>query len=138
MRHQSQGFEQFPIVKSYSLEEETFLKTPGPVPFRDFPRGSHVVNSNVIYNVKQNYGLSLKFKARIASYGNGDDIKNRLASDCITCLPSGLLIADSISSSFVWTVYRADVKVTFLQTGTVCCDVYFKPPQESRMRSTRI
>lgn len=36
----------------------------------------------------------------------------------------------------MYIMYKADVKAAFLQNGDATYDVYLKPPQESKMRST--
>lgn len=138
MRHQAQGFEQFPLVKSYRIEKDTFLKTVYTVPNSEVPLDANVINSHVLYKIKQDYDSSLKLKARIAPHRNEDDLKNVLKSDCTTCPPTGLRIVQPIASLLGWKLYKADVKAAFLQTGTASRDVYVKPPKESRMRSTHM
>lgn len=137
MRHQVQGFEQYPLVNACAREEETFLKTARVVYHRDIPADANVINSHTLYKVKQNDG-SLKLKVRIAPHGNEDDLKTTLSKDCATCPPTGLRILESIASLFGWALYKADVKAAFLETGAAERDVYVKPPVESRMRATHV
>lgn len=136
--HQAQGFDQFPLVNAYKAEEETFLKTVRPVSKCKIPPASNIINSHVLYKVKQNDDGTLKLKARIAPHGNEDDLKELLSKDCTTCPPTGLRILESIASLFAWTLYKADVKAAFLQTGTAQRDVYVRPPRESKMKGSHL
>ena len=138
LRHQAQGFDQYPLLNAYKAEEETFLKTVRPVTHDKVPKGSNVISSHTLYKVKQNDDGSLKLKARIAPHGNEDDMKNILSKDCTTCPPTGLRILESIASLFSWKIHRADVKAAFLQTGEAQRNVYVRPPKESQMKSTHL
>lgn len=138
LRHHAQGFDQFPLVNAYKAEEETFLKTARPVPKDKIPPSSNIISSHTLYKVKMNDDGSLKLKARIAPHGNEDDLKDTLSKDCSTCPPTGLRILESIASLFGWTLYKADVKAAFLQTGLAQRDVYVRPPRESEMKGTHL
>lgn len=136
--HEAQGFDQFPLVNAYKAEEETFLKTVRPVLKSKVPPSSNIINSHVLYKIKQNDDGSLKLKARIAPHGNEDTLKDLLTKDCTTCPPTGLRILESIASLFGWTLHKADVKAAFLQTGTAQRDVYVRPPKESKMKGSHL
>lgn len=81
MKHQAQGFEQYTLNKSYDAEETSFLNTVKIVPHSDVPSDANIVNSHVLYKVKNNDDGSLKLKARIAPHCNEDDLKDFLTSD---------------------------------------------------------
>lgn len=138
IKHQAQGFEQFPVINSYNAEEESFLKTVQLPPRSQFPHGANSISSHTLYKVKQNYDVALTLKARIAHHGNEDDLKHLLNKDCPTCPPTGLRVLDSISSLCGWTVYNADVKAAFLQTRKAYGDVYVRPSRESGMKATHM
>lgn len=138
MRHEAQGFEQCVLDKSFSDEEETFLKNVKVIFRADLPSDANVVNSHVLYKVKHNDDGSLKLKARIAPHGNEDALKEIFTKDCTICPPTGLRIVESVASLLGWNVYKADVKSAFLQTGSAERQIYVKPPRESKMRSTHL
>ena len=138
LKHQAQGFEQFSLVNSYRDEEATFLKTVSVVPRSEVPSDANVINSHVLYKLKDNDDGSLKLKARIAPHGNEDNLKDILASDCSTCPPSGLRILQSVATIKKWTIYKADAIAAFLQTGKAQRQVYVKPPNESSMRRSHL
>lgn len=48
LRHQAQGFEQFPLVNSRKTEEETFLKTVNIVPKHSVPHGANVISNHAL------------------------------------------------------------------------------------------
>jgi len=125
-------------VKAYDAEEETFIKTVEIVARDDVPDHANVINSHVLYKLKQNDDGTLKLKACIAPQGNEDDLKDVLNSDCSTYPPTELRIVESIASLFGWKMYKADVKAAFLQTGSAGRDVYVKPLRESGMKSTHL
>lgn len=138
LRHDAQGFDQFPLVTAFKTEEETFLRTVKQVAKKDVPAGANIISSHTIYKVKQYDDSSLKLKARIAPHGNEDDLKNELHKDCSTCSPTGLRILESVASLHGWTVYKADVTVAVLQTGIAQRDVYARPPKESQTKTTHL
>ncbi len=138
LKHQAQGFEQFPLINSYKHEEENFLKTVQLVPITQIPSHANVINSHTLYKLKQDDDGNLKLKARIAPHGNEDDLKDKLSKDCATCPPTGLRIVESIASLHAWTLYKADVKAAFLQTGSADRDVYVRPPRESHLKTTHV
>lgn len=39
---------------------------------------------------------------------------------------------------FGWTIFKADVKAAFLQTGEAQRDVYVLPPKENQMKFTHL
>ena len=117
------------MINSYRLEEDTFVKGVEVVAIDEVPDGANIINSHVLYKVKQNDDGSLKLKARIAPHGNEDDMKNLLVSDCTICLPTGLRIVESIASLNGWKLLKADVKAAFLPTGYASRDFYVKPPK---------
>jgi len=92
LKHQAQGFEQYSLSKAYDAEEETFIKTIKIIPRDDVPADANMVNSHVLYKVKQNEDGSLKLKARITPHGNEDDLKIVLPLDCAICPPTGMRI----------------------------------------------
>ena len=136
LKHEAQGFDQFPLFNSYRTEEESFMKTVRPVPIQDVPQYGNIISSHTLYKVKRSDDGSLLLKARIAPHGNEDDLKNVLSKDCSTCPPTGLRIVESIAAIKGWTIYKADVKAAFLQTGEAHRDVYVRPPRDSKMKST--
>lgn len=138
MKHQAQGFDQFPIVNAFQREQDKFLKTVRPVLKNKVPAGSNIIGSHTLYKVKTNNDGSLKLKARIAPHGNEDDLKFVLNKDCSTCPPTGLRILESIASVHGWRVYKADVSAAFLQTGKAERDVYVRPPRESPAKTTHL
>jgi len=77
-KHQAQGFEQFPLVKAYDAEEETFIETVKIFARDDVPDHANVINSHFLYKLKQEDDGTLKLKARIAPHGNEDDLKDVL------------------------------------------------------------
>lgn len=138
LKYRAQGFDQYPLVNSYTVEEETFLKTACSVYHRYVPQGANVINSHTTYKVKKNDDGTLKLKARIAPHGNEDNLKDILSKDCTTCPPTGLRVLESIVSLHRWKLYKADVTAAFLQTGAADRGVYVRPPTESRMRSSHM
>lgn len=70
LKHQAQGFEQFPLINSYKQEEETFLKSAEIIPSHKIPAGANIISSHTLYKVKQEDDGSLIMKARIAPHGN--------------------------------------------------------------------
>lgn len=100
MKHQAQGFEQYPLVNSYAIEEKTFLKTARSLYHRYVPDGANVIISHTLYKVKHNNDGTLKLKARKAPHGNEDDPKHLLSKDCSMCPPTGLCILESSASLF--------------------------------------
>ena len=65
LKHEAQGFEQFPLVNAFAKEEVTFLKTVRSVPKDRVPSGSNIIGSHTLYNVKRCDDGVLKPKARI-------------------------------------------------------------------------
>lgn len=53
LRHQNQGFEQFPTVNSYKTEEETFLKTVKIVLKHNVSHGANAISSHTLYKIKK-------------------------------------------------------------------------------------
>jgi len=94
LKHQAQGFEQFPLINAYQREEGTFLKTARIIPKDKSTSGANIIGSHTLYKVKHNDDGSLKLKARIAPHGNEDDIKHMLNKDCTICPPTGLRIVE--------------------------------------------
>lgn len=76
MRHHAQAFDQFVIANAYAAEEAEFKKTVEVVNRSSVPKGSNVISSHVIYNVKIQDENSLKLKAHIAPHGNEDSVKS--------------------------------------------------------------
>lgn len=138
MRFQAQGFEQYPLRNAYEKEEGEFYKTIKVVPISELPTDANIVNSHVLYKVKHNDDQSLKLKARIAPHGNEDDIRNTLTKDCASCPPTGIRTVQSIATLKRWKLVLGDVKSAFLKTGEAERDVYVKPPQESKMRTSHV
>lgn len=136
MKYQAQGFDQFPMINAYQIEEENFLKTVKIVPISDVPDGANVIGSHVLYKVKKNDDESLKLKSRIAPHGNEDDLKEELTTDCAVISPLGLRIVQSIAALFGWPIDLGDVKTAFLKSGEAEREVYVIPPNESGMRAT--
>lgn len=52
LRHQAQGFDQFPIVNAYQVEDNALKKNVCVVKRCNVPPGSNVTSSHVIYKVK--------------------------------------------------------------------------------------
>lgn len=77
-------------------------------------------------------------KVRIAPHENEDDLKDILNKNCSTCPPTGLTMVKYKASLHGWTIYKGDVKVSFLQTGKSERDLYVRPPVESRMKFTHM
>lgn len=100
MKHQARGFEQYPLVNSYAIEEKTFLKTARSLYHRYVPDGANVIISHTLYKVKHNNDGTLKLKARKAPHGNEDDPQHLLNKDCSMCPPTGLRILESSASLF--------------------------------------
>ena len=138
LRFQCQGFDLYPLINSYSKEEEQFLKIVEVIPIDKVPENANIVNSHVIYKLKNSDDGSLSLKSRIAPHGNEDKEKENLTTDCQTCPPVGIRIVCSIASLMGWKLKRADAKGAFLKTGRAQRNVYVKPPSESKMRSTHL
>lgn len=64
LKHQSQGFQQFPMLNAYEKEEEQFLKTVDVIPIQDFKKKLTIINSHVIYKVKKDDEEKLKLKSQ--------------------------------------------------------------------------
>lgn len=104
VRHQAQGFEQFPILNAYRVEEEDFKKNVESVKRSCVPPGSNVISSHVIYKVKMNEDGSLKLKALIAPHGNEDSNKDQMCTDCCMCSSLGIRIVISVSTYKKWRI----------------------------------
>lgn len=87
MLHHAQGFEQFPLVKTYRREEKSFTKTVKRIPRHSAPRNANIIWSHTIYRIKAEDDLFLQLKARIAPQGNKDTIKNDMKTHCYRCPP---------------------------------------------------
>ena len=48
LKHQAQGFEQFPLVIAYRKEEDTILKTVQPVPKCSVLAGANIISSHTL------------------------------------------------------------------------------------------
>ena len=138
LKHEAQGFDQLLLSNSYKTEEESFMKTFRHVPIQYVPQYGNIISSHTLYKVKRNEDGSLLLKARIAPHGNEDDLKNVLSKDCSTCPLTGLRIVESIAALHGRTIYKADVKAAFLQTGEAYRNAYVRPPGESKMKSTHL
>lgn len=138
LKHQSQNFEQFLLIKSYKEDEESFLMTVKVIPRNNVTYKSNLISIHTLYKVKKNDDGSLKLKARIAPHGNEDNLKDVLNKDFSTCPPTVLRIVESISSFHIFTAYKGDVKAAFLQTGKSDGYDYLRPPRENQMKSTHI
>lgn len=95
-------------------------------------------SSHLIYKLKVLDDHSLKLKARIASHGNEDSLKNELSSDCSMCCPVGMRLLLSTAALRKWLLIKMDVKPAFLQTRPAQRDVYVVPPRESKDRGKRL
>lgn len=82
LRHQAQGFEQFPLHVFYDKGEAELLKTVEVILVDQVPSTTNVVNSHVIYRFKTDDDKSLLLKGGIAPHGNEEDLNNILSKDC--------------------------------------------------------
>lgn len=114
MKHIAQGFEQLQaLVNSFKSEEYEFIKTVTPIPLSKSPQNATVINSHVIYKIKQSEKGCLNLKSRIASHGNKDDEKDNLTKDCSNYPPTVQGILESIASLYGWKIFKQDVKSAF-------------------------
>lgn len=74
MKHRAQGFEHYTLKNSYNHEDESFWKSVKNVAVSDLPTDANVIDSNVLFKVKQNDDGSLKMTARIARHCNEDNL----------------------------------------------------------------
>ena len=133
LKHEAQGFDQFPLFNYYRTEEESFMKTFRPVPIQDISPYGNIINNHTLYKVKRNDDGSLLLKARISPHGNEDDLKNVLRKDCSTCPPTGLRISGSNAALHGWKINKADSRAAFLRTGEAHRDVYVRPPRKIKL-----
>ena len=131
MLHHAQGFEQFPLTRAYSAEEDSFIKTVQRVARTSFPANSNVLSSHVVYKLKFLDDQSLKIIARIAPYGKEDSSRDDMRSDCCMCPPLGIRVVLSTAALLKWRIIKIDVKSAFLQTGPAERQIYVIPPRES-------
>lgn len=75
MRHEAQGFEQFPMVIAYQCKEESFLKTVRCFDRKCVPHNANITTSHVLYNIKTDDNNSIELEARIEPHGNEDSGK---------------------------------------------------------------
>lgn len=99
---------------------------------------ANVIGSHTIYKIKVDDNNELKIKALIAPHGNEDDLKEVLNKDCVMCPPAGLRVLESIAALMGWNIYKACVTSAFLQAVEAARDIYVKPRQESKMRTTHL
>ncbi len=141
MKHEAQGFDQYPINNAYKIEEESFLKNVKVIPLSKISaqdkQKMNIIGSHTLYKLKRKDDKSLKIKGRIAPHGNEDALKELLTKDCTMCPPTGIRIVESTASLYGWVVVRGDSKSAFLQL-MANRDVYVKPPRESSMRNTHL
>lgn len=135
---QAQGFDQFALVNAHKAEKEAYFKAVRPVPKSEISPSSNTSNSHALYKIERIDDGSLKLKARIAPHWNKNDLKEFSSKDCTTCLPTGLGVSESPASLFGWTLYKADIKAAFLQTGTAQRDVYVRPQRESDIKGAHL
>lgn len=76
-----------------------------------------VIQSHEIYKMEHRDVGELKLKAYIVTRGSEKDMHNFLVSGCIESPSSFTKRISSIASRLVWTVYNADTKIAYLQTG---------------------
>lgn len=138
MKHLAQGFEQIPIVNVYGSEEEHLLQTVCSVRTSDGPVDSNVIDSHVIYKVKQDDEKVLAPKPSIAPHGTEDDMKGHLMNDFTTCVRTELRTLESIFSLKGWKDSRGDFKTASLKSGDTSSVVYVQPQRESKYRSTHL
>lgn len=67
------------------------------VPVEAIPEKANIVNSHVLYTLKNNDDKSLTIKARIAPHGNDDKDKDILTIEFQPCQPSGIRIVLSVA-----------------------------------------
>ena len=135
MKFQAQGLPLYPLINSYQLEEDSFIKTVKLVHVSDVPKDANIITSHVIYKVKSNDDGTYKMKARIAPHGNKDKEKEQLKTDSCPCPPTGIRMLLSLATIMKWPVAKIDFKSAFLQTGFAQRDVYVVPPRESRTKN---
>lgn len=102
------------------------------------PHGANVITSCTLYKVEKNDHGTQKLKARIAPHARDKNFKDVLGTECTICPPPVLRIIESISSTSGWTIYRAEVTSSLLQTGMEQRDVHVRLFRENIMKSTRL
>lgn len=75
LRHQTQGFRQFVILRSYAAEERVFLERDKGVPHCGVPADANTIYILRLYKVKVNDDRFMKLKARTSPHGNEDSTK---------------------------------------------------------------
>lgn len=65
MLHQSQGFDQFPMVNAYKKDEDSFLRTVKVVHPDLVPNSANVINIHVLYKTKKDDDGSMKLKPQL-------------------------------------------------------------------------
>lgn len=119
-------------------QEQQFLYIVEVVPLSKVSRNANIANSHVIYKLKSNDDKYLSLKAWIAPHGNEDNEKVDLTTDCITYLPAGFRVIQSLSELKRWKIKLGDAKAAFVNTGEAKQKVYLKPQRESKMFSSHL
>lgn len=70
--HHALGFKQFPLTRSYTVEEDSFLKTVESFQRKTVRTSANVISSYVVYKLKFDDNQALVLKARIVPHGNED------------------------------------------------------------------
>lgn len=134
-KHETQRSDLYVLDKAYLIEDEIFVKNEKPIFRSDICPHGNVVNSHVLYMVKQNDYGSLKLQARIGLHGIEDDLRHALTQDCTICPSTGLNTLEFIASIHAWNIYKADEKSAFLQTSETQRQVFLEPYRKSYMRA---
>lgn len=92
----------------------------------------------MLYKAKQTDYQSLKLKSIISPHANEDTIKDSLTKDCTSCPATGIRTVQSIASLKTWKLVLGDLKAALLKTGQAERDIFVRPPQECKMRTSHV
>lgn len=111
LRHHAQGFAQALVNIAYNKEKLSFYKT---------------VNDR-----------TFTLKAWITPHGNEESLKNDQRTDFCMCPPTGIRIILSIATLKAWKLYKADVKLAFVQNWSAQREVYVILSRKRLSKHTR-
>lgn len=116
MKHEGQGFEQYPLIKAYEKEENAVRKICKHILKMDVLATANIIDSHTIYKVEQENNRN-----RISNLGllMATKMISKMFSPtyCSTCSPPSLRFSQSIATFLGWIIFIADDATAFAQTG---------------------
>lgn len=94
------------------------------------PKGSNLITSQVIYEVKRTEDCENSMKARVCPHCNKEKIKDEVGKDSAIAQFDAIILLLAITTFLEMRLDIIDIRGAYRQSGPIRSDIYVRPPRE--------